>query len=287
MARGRFISRSITTDKAVDGLSCDTSRLAFTWLIVFADVEGRVNGDPALIKAMLFPRRQGMSVSKISKFIDEWSNAGIVNRYKVGIEVFLEFPNFAKHQKGIRKDREAASEVPPNPELLPINSGVTPEQNGLSISISSKNKNKQSISEEEVPPPSNEDAGGSANNSACIWCNSPKEDASGVQYLMQRWHDLYKKQVGYCPTIQPGKDSNILKRLLTAGRSEEVIETALTRYLSDDDSFIVKQGHALGIFATRFDGYRTERINSNGGNNNAGTSFEQYGAFLHGNGEPE
>ena len=60
MPRGRFISKEITLDKKVNNLADDTSRLAFTWLITFADCEGRTPGDPAVVRSLLFARRVGV-----------------------------------------------------------------------------------------------------------------------------------------------------------------------------------------------------------------------------------
>ena len=42
------INNGITRDITIHQLSDDSSRLAFTWLITFADCEGRTRGDPSL-----------------------------------------------------------------------------------------------------------------------------------------------------------------------------------------------------------------------------------------------
>ncbi|MCE5199570.1 MAG: hypothetical protein ABFD54_14745 [Armatimonadota bacterium] len=140
MARGRFISKCIVGDKAISDLSSDTSRLAFTWLIVHADCEGRVFGDPAMVASMLFPRRRDITPKKMARFIDEWAEHGLVVRYQVEDDTFLELPSFKKHQQGLRPDREAASIVPPNPNnpeaSIWANSEPTPEEDGNSSSIS-------------------------------------------------------------------------------------------------------------------------------------------------------
>ena len=65
MAKARMISNGIAQDKRVHQLSDDISRLAYTWLITFADCEGRTPGDPAIVRAMLFPRREDITIAQM------------------------------------------------------------------------------------------------------------------------------------------------------------------------------------------------------------------------------
>jgi hypothetical protein len=117
MARGRFITNEITKDKRINDLSNDKSRLAFTWLITFADSEGRTHGDPALVRSMLFPRRTDVTVEQIEACIREWADAGLIVWYEAEGDQWIYFPNFEKHQVGLRKDREPASAIPAPPEI--------------------------------------------------------------------------------------------------------------------------------------------------------------------------
>lgn len=121
MARGRFITNGITSDKKINDLSDDTSRLAFTWLITFADCEGRTHGDPAMVRSLLFPRRTDITIERMEAYLAEWQAAGLVRVYAANGDTWLDFPNFSKHQTGLRKDHEAASTIPP------IESGTTTE----------------------------------------------------------------------------------------------------------------------------------------------------------------
>ena len=127
MARGRFISRSITTDRAVSALSSDTCRLAFTWLITLADVEGRTTGEPELLLAELFPRRREMEATVMAGFIEEWVRAGFVVWYadEEG-ERYLQLNHFARHQAGLRKSREGQSAFPA-PQECHLLGGAMPE----------------------------------------------------------------------------------------------------------------------------------------------------------------
>jgi len=126
MAKGRMINSKITLDKKVHDLSCDTSRLAFTWLVSFADVEGRTPGDPAIVKSLIFPRRADVSAEQIETYINEWAVAGLILWYEAEDDLWIQFPKFDDNQKGLRKDREAPSNIPA-PQLR-SDSGQTPEQ---------------------------------------------------------------------------------------------------------------------------------------------------------------
>jgi len=115
MARGRIIISEITKDKRISDLSDDTSRLAFTWLVTFADREGRTHGDPALVRSALFPRREDITIEQMARYIGEWADAGLVVWYECGGDKWIQFPAFDKHQKGFDQRHEPDSVHPPPP----------------------------------------------------------------------------------------------------------------------------------------------------------------------------
>jgi hypothetical protein len=148
MARGRFVSKAIIRDRGINELSCDTSRLAFTWLITIADCEGRTVGEPDLLKSALFPRRSDITPEQIEVYINEWVAAGfIIWYYGKDKDRYIQFINFEKHQSGLRKDREAASEID-NPEECRSVDGLTPEEIGLRLRLS---KDKEEDEDNDAP----------------------------------------------------------------------------------------------------------------------------------------
>lgn len=148
MARGRMINQKITQDLRIHQLSDDTSRLAFTWLISFADCEGRTPGDPALLRSLLFPRRDDITANQMGAYIQEWANIGLIIWYEAKGEKWIQFPGFDKNQTGLRKEREPASEIPAPPtEIdgdLPDDSrkidGDLPDDGGLNRKESKEKK---------------------------------------------------------------------------------------------------------------------------------------------------
>lgn len=141
MARGRFISNKISTDRKVHELSSDTCRLAYTWSITFADREGRVIGEPEMLLALVFPRRREISVEQMQSFIDEWVKADFIFIYRNedGDRV-IQFKNFEKNQVGLRKDKEPES-IFTLPDKLRIIAGTFPEECGVNRIEENVNKN--------------------------------------------------------------------------------------------------------------------------------------------------
>lgn len=113
MPRGRFISKSITRSRRVNSLSTDLTRLTFTWLLPFQDCEGRIDADPVFVKQALYKNRKDISIPKVARMLQELHDAELIVLYEVDGSQYAWFPGFAEHQSGIRKDREAPSELPP------------------------------------------------------------------------------------------------------------------------------------------------------------------------------
>lgn len=144
MARGRFISNDVIDDKEMNDLSSDTCRLAYVYLITIADREGRVAGDPPYLKSLLFPRRYDVTPDMIQEFILEWVEAGFVIWYECSNgEKALRLVNFEKHQKGLRKDREAESKFE-DPAKCKILAGDS-IKNGETVKEKEKNNNNNNM----------------------------------------------------------------------------------------------------------------------------------------------
>lgn len=115
MARGRVIANTICGDKRINELSDDTSRLAFTWLITFSDAAGRTSGDPAMLRSMLFPRREDISVEQMTSYVKEWQERGLIQWYEARGDWWISFPQFGRYQVGFDHRHEPESTVPEPP----------------------------------------------------------------------------------------------------------------------------------------------------------------------------
>ncbi len=86
------------------------ARLLFTWMIPHADDEGRLNGDPEFIRAMVVPMTK-WSFKKIKEYLEEIKNKGLIYYWQENDEWFIEFIKWKQHQY-IQKDRFKSSDLP-------------------------------------------------------------------------------------------------------------------------------------------------------------------------------
>jgi len=153
MARGRMISKDISLDEKVNALSDDSARLLFTWIIPHLDVEGRIYGEPQVIKSIVAPRLN-WATKRIEKYLTEFVSCGLFIRYSLNGNTYIFAPNFEKHQSGLRKDRESQSKIPPPPpELLQSNDGITPAQDKFKSKSKFKYKYKDKDKERTPKKP--------------------------------------------------------------------------------------------------------------------------------------
>ena len=117
MAQGRMIRKSITTDSKVGQL--DTfCKLLYTWSILFADREGRINANWYYVKYVI-----GQSLDSddcdVQQALLEWAEAGLCVLYEDVDGQYIQFNNFRRLQ-GMENDsgmtalykRERASVFP-------------------------------------------------------------------------------------------------------------------------------------------------------------------------------
>lgn len=126
MATGRMLNKKIGLSKQVNDLTDDTSRLAFTWAIAHLDRDGRIHGEPDVLKALVFPRRQDVTPEQMEQYVREWGEGGLIVWYEADGERWIQYPKFGENQLGLRYDREPASIIPP-PQGARILAGSLPE----------------------------------------------------------------------------------------------------------------------------------------------------------------
>ena len=81
MAEGRILSKRVSRSDKVAALSSDTSRMLYSWLIPYLDVEGRMESDPRLLKADIAPLLDHITPKVIEKALSEFYTAGLVVLY--------------------------------------------------------------------------------------------------------------------------------------------------------------------------------------------------------------
>ncbi len=125
--RGRMVSRKIAIDPKVNDLD-DTTFLCFMMMIPHLDAEGRLHGDPIILKGLCFPKRD-WTTEQIDSILNTLQAAkredglGLIERYTANGIHCLWMAGFESEQINFRKDHEAKgkygySDIPNPPKSL-------------------------------------------------------------------------------------------------------------------------------------------------------------------------
>ena len=114
MRNRRMVSRTISTSEKVNSVSWE-ARLLFTWAILHCDDEGRMQGSPATIKAVVFPMAD-CSTAEITKWLKELKKKGIIRWYRINKCLFLQIEQWDCFQTfhGIRRNISKYPLPPPH-----------------------------------------------------------------------------------------------------------------------------------------------------------------------------
>lgn len=122
MAKGRMINKRIAKSDKLAALTKDRHRVIYFMIYPHVDRDGRYSADPLDIKEDCCPRLR-YTVKEILESLIALDKVGLIALYKVNEKRYLEVFRFDDFQVGLHKEREAPSEIPPNPGLYPDNSG--------------------------------------------------------------------------------------------------------------------------------------------------------------------
>ena len=109
MARGRFISKSISQSRKFSALPDDTARLAYLMILPHVDREGRLEADPEYLRGIVFTRNS-YSLEQIAQILQALADVDLITLYRFGEVPILEVADFAQHNTPHHK--EADSEYP-------------------------------------------------------------------------------------------------------------------------------------------------------------------------------
>jgi len=138
-----MIDKRISKSKKLATLKIDRSRVLYFMIYPHLDCEGRFTGDPEEIKEDCVPKLR-YSIRKIAESVVDLHDVGLLILYEDKDEnPYVEFTKFEPFQHGMRKDREAPSEIP-SPRDIRTNSGPTPALY-LSLSVKVKEGRKEDI----------------------------------------------------------------------------------------------------------------------------------------------
>lgn len=135
-----MLQNRISKSNKIASLSSDTVRLLYTWMLAHLDINGNFYADPVMVNNLVFTRL-GHSVKTVSSALDELVNVGLITRYQIDGEKYLNYPDFLEKQPRLNPDREGNPDIPNiTPESLLSNSRVTPTQYKIREDKISKDK---------------------------------------------------------------------------------------------------------------------------------------------------
>lgn len=147
MPAGRIILKSISESRKLSILKTDSARLLFTWLIPHLDKNGCFSGDAEVINGRIFTRLK-KATEEVEKLLKDLEGVGLIKRYRVKEDVFLNVPDFKDKQPYLNPEREGKPKYP-EPEttdLFKIKSAPSPD---LIQGNPAKEKEKEKVKEKE------------------------------------------------------------------------------------------------------------------------------------------
>ncbi len=137
MARGRMISKSLSTSEKFAALTTTAGELAefchalYPLLVVHSDDFGRLQGDPFTVKALCYPGSR-RSLDEFAVALEQLTRIGLIVWFDVLGKKYVQIENFEKHQLGLHKrTRSRFPRIPGNSgndQELPLQEKRTEEK---------------------------------------------------------------------------------------------------------------------------------------------------------------
>ncbi|MCA1572501.1 MAG: hypothetical protein LC798_19815 [Chloroflexi bacterium] len=160
---------------------CPEAQLLFDRLIAHADDQGRLQGDPMLVKASCMPLIDRATIKAVDRWLGELAEQGMIQRYEAKGQPLIQIVTWWEHQDWMRHiypsrwaapegwtDQLKGSGMPPNDGAMPAprprdagevppNDGATPAQSGVSgggedVFVIETNTSRGEDAREATPP---------------------------------------------------------------------------------------------------------------------------------------
>lgn len=127
----RILKESVCTSITLDQLDADQERL-FYRLMVQCDDFGRFYAHPGIVRGHCFPRKFDLTLEQLGGWLDALEQAGLIRRYAVDGEAYLQMVTWDKHQQ-VRAKRSKFP-GPDSKGAQPLADDPKPEQEHASAS---------------------------------------------------------------------------------------------------------------------------------------------------------
>jgi hypothetical protein len=270
MAQGRFLHKRISVNRDLPKLMAELDArygfghgaycsVLFTMMLPWIDVEGRLHGDPCIVKGRCVPRVAELTLERVELFLGALDAAGLVVWYEANGDRWLWFPGFEKSQPGLRKDREESSQCPPPPASRRSDSGAPP-----AAPCPPPEPSRPPSGAPPIPPGQGEveaevqDQGEGEARAERAPGFAHLGDTFGealARLYQELWIERYRPADGIPPAT--GKPQCMMLQALAQKHEPGNVAQWLRAYLRDDKAFLVERRHSLRWFPEELDRYRT------------------------------
>lgn len=126
--KGRVLHWSISNSRRVAELNDCWAKLLFTWIIPSTDNLGRMEGDPAVVAGMIFPRERHGSPGRVEGWLQELHEAGLICWYRADGDMFIHVHGHLKRNP-LRGNMSDESDFPEPPSECPVCGDMTSHSN--------------------------------------------------------------------------------------------------------------------------------------------------------------
>lgn len=222
MARGRLISRSLSTSEKWARLHRAAGRLAefcqslYPLLVAHADDFGRLAGDVFTVKHAVAPTSPRKD-SDFSAALAALHAVQLINWYESDGRNYIQINDFDSHQSGLHKRTD--SKIPPPSGKFPE---IPSEEKGTELKGTEEKRDRR---DKAAPDPR-------------------------VHSLARFFNALHVERLGTKAAWDGGKDGALLKGLLQQ-RDEPELQTLMRAFFASSDPFIVGAGYTVGVFKSQ------------------------------------
>jgi hypothetical protein len=117
-----MLNRTISVDAEVAELTNELGGLAgllYTWTIAHLDRDGRITGNPDVLRAQVAPMLSGITPELVRSVLATADRLELIKVYTAEGKTWVVYPKFKRNQQGMRYDREATSTIPPPTDTAP------------------------------------------------------------------------------------------------------------------------------------------------------------------------
>lgn len=248
MARRRMIDPGFWQSEDVAKLNI-RQRLMLIGLFSNADDEGKLRGNPALIRSTIFPY-EDFSLKEIVSDLEMVASIGSIILYEVESNKYIKLSNWNKFQ---RVDKPQPSLIP-DPTIETVHEPLQ-EKNNNDSKNDSKNESGNGSNQPKEHNQNDSRLKEKKGKEVKRNISSSKDDQPNGSTLIAFYHDEFLKRFGAKPLINGGKHGKMLKNLLNTYPYED-IQKYILMYLDDkDDPFITGGGYTIEIFLTKIQKY--------------------------------